>query len=974
MELSVDVNTAAAAASTMLFVCMWLLSRKQQHDRFGVLPGAGLCLDTGRKKQRMCREAISLCIIPIGVVIVTGLQAQKLNFADEVSSQTADFSVAVTPGLASLAERSLLSVRRILADAAALRRAKAEDSASQHSSSGVLCDGCPRSWENVFSIDMGRRAAPGMPNHDNDSTKTSLYFRNESTNFFPSDAVNFSKPEQFGNAGTDDLFFESSQEVNHPSSHMTMDLVRVGEEWNIINGVVHFKSAYYGTIMMGNPPKPFTVVFDTGSGHLILPSMYCHSAACKAHSRYRRSGSQTSVDIDGDGNAVIPGRPRDQVTISFGTGDVSGVFVEDDLCFGQTAGPDAQDSNLPVQGSQEHCIRMRFIAATEMSEDPFKDFVFDGVLGLGLNALSQTPAFNFLEVVSGLAKTRGSANHKAFGIFLATHGQETSQITMGGWAEHHMHDEVHWSTVVEPEHGHWLLGIKSLRVDGETIPYCQEGCKAVVDSGTSLLSVPTPFFPEIYGLLKHPASLEGDCVTHSPQFEIELEGFTVVLDGGDFARLDEHAPSSKPSWGKKATSPEDKTRPDMTCKPMLMVMDLPEPIGPKLFILGEPALKKYYTVYDAAKQRIGFSRARHAPTVPLPEDDESWWVEAETEFAEEEAKETENNREVTSQQPIESKMGETYEHKDDEYPDDTHYPEADEDVPDPEAEIEDHFMAAEGSSEGTEAEVDGAEGHAEEKTDEQEAAAPHLGEHQSDFGEGRTDYDGLHRLKVASGEEPDIEQDTELSSEEAEDMQEHETSVFYDNDDYDTREQHKDWTIQKKKTEENQIPAAMAQKRIDFGEDSVRESGQSGPVPPMETTISCGGHRAATCADCPNGWGAAWCNGDCTWTSEGCTLAVVDSNASLHEEVEAQSQVISTLEAAKSRDTPKSLQQQLEDLVPRSSEDEHAAWRRQVLELTGDLRKAPSSDLQHQVSELLGFGTETALQRQLAALMGLPKS
>lgn len=55
---------------------------------------------------------------------------------------------------------------------------------------------------------------------------------------------------------------------------------------------------------------------------------------------------------------------------------------------------------------------------------------------------------------------------------------------------------------------------------------------------------------------------------------------------------------------------QETTRRDMTCKPMLMVMDLlvaefsrklfwlsatdfvrPEPIGPKLFILGEPVLK-----------------------------------------------------------------------------------------------------------------------------------------------------------------------------------------------------------------------------------------------------------------------------------------------------------------------------------------------------------------------------------------------
>ena len=31
--------------------------------------------------------------------------------------------------------------------------------------------------------------------------------------------------------------------------------------------------------------------------------------------------------------------------------------------------------------------------------------------------------------------------------------------------------------------------------------------------------------------------------------------------------------------------------------------------------------------------------------------------------------------------------------------------------------------------------------------------------------------------------------------------------------------------------------------------------------------VLCGGHRAATCADCPQGNGAAWCNGDCVWSA-----------------------------------------------------------------------------------------------------------
>ena len=74
----------------------------------------------------------------------------------------------------------------------------------------------------------------------------------------------------------------------------------------------------------------------------------------------------------------------------------------------------------------------------------------------------------------------------------------------------------------------------------------------------------------------------------------------------DFSRLDQKPTERPHEWGRAHTPAEETTRRDMTCKPMLMVMDLrgslrsqaidgemlrPEPIGPKLFILGEPVLK-----------------------------------------------------------------------------------------------------------------------------------------------------------------------------------------------------------------------------------------------------------------------------------------------------------------------------------------------------------------------------------------------
>jgi hypothetical protein len=37
--------------------------------------------------------------------------------------------------------------------------------------------------------------------------------------------------------------------------------------------------------------------------------------------------------------------------------------------------------------------------------------------------------------------------------------------------------------------------------------------------------------------------------------------------------------------------------------------------------------------------------------------------------------------------------------------------------------------------------------------------------------------------------------------------------------------------------------------------------------------VSCGRHSAGTCAECPQGKGAAWCNGDCTWSNGACIKA-----------------------------------------------------------------------------------------------------
>lgn len=45
-------------------------------------------------------------------------------------------------------------------------------------------------------------------------------------------------------------------------------------------------------------------------------------------------------------------------------------------------------------------------------------------------------------------------------------------------------------------------------------------------------------------------------------------------------------------------------------------------------------------------------------------------------------------------------------------------------------------------------------------------------------------------------------------------------------------------------------------------------------------TVSCGGHTANTCGECPQGHGAAWCNGDCVWNNNECKDPYVEDPVS----------------------------------------------------------------------------------------------
>ncbi|CAI8049383.1 Cathepsin D [Geodia barretti] len=133
--------------------------------------------------------------------------------------------------------------------------------------------------------------------------------------------------------------------------------------------LINYKDLYYyGNISIGTPDQNFTVVFDTGSSNLWIPSAECASnnRACQVHCTYNHSST-----------TYVPN--REDFSIQYGTGSLSG-FLSQDV--------------VTVAG-----IKVRnqiFGEATEQPGEVFFNDLYDGILGMAWPAISVkqvTPVF-----------------------------------------------------------------------------------------------------------------------------------------------------------------------------------------------------------------------------------------------------------------------------------------------------------------------------------------------------------------------------------------------------------------------------------------------------------------------------------------------------------------------------------------------------------------------------------------------------
>jgi hypothetical protein len=337
------------------------------------------------------------------------------------------------------------------------------------------------------------------------------------------------------------------------------------------------KTFYVGRVHVGQPQMSLRVIFDTASGQVVLPSASCRSVACLEKRRYSAEASTKAIDVNGDGQPVQRGKRlagrssvRDAITIGLssldlGDGKITGDLVRDVVC-------------LDTEGNRSACAEVGMVAATGMTDAPFRAVPYDGIIGLGLGSLSIASVFNFLN------RSRDAMPKLQFGLIL---GPDAGELVFGGHKPERLAagSSLAWSPVEQPEEGYWQVRLRSVRIGNLTLDFCHgHTCKGILDTGSSRIGVPANLFPAIKAAVASGHSAGESC--QGPDVLLELDGITLAL------------------------RPEDYM--DPSCSPLIAPMDLPEGFAGS-FVLGEPVLRRYYAVFDAEPPRVGFGLAGALP-------------------------------------------------------------------------------------------------------------------------------------------------------------------------------------------------------------------------------------------------------------------------------------------------------------------------------------------------------------------------
>uniref|UniRef100_A0A3B3TUU9 Cathepsin D-like n=1 Tax=Poecilia latipinna TaxID=48699 RepID=A0A3B3TUU9_9TELE len=321
---------------------------------------------------------------------------------------------------------------------------------------------------------------------------------------------------------------------------------------------------YYGVISIGTPPQNFSVLFDTGSSNLWVPSIHCafFDLACWVHRRYNSQKSSTYV------------KNGTEFAIRYGRGSLSGFISEDTVSV----------AGLSVPSQQ-------FGEAVKQPGITFAVARFDGVLGMAYPSISVakvTPVFDTAMAAKLLPQN-------IFSVYISRDPKAAvgGELMLGGTDPQYYTGALHYVNVTRK--AYWQIDMNRVDV-GNQLTLCKDGCQAIVDTGTSLIVGPAAEVRALNKAIGALPLLMGeymiDCkkIPTLPVVSFNIGGKMFNLTGEDYVMKESQMGVS-------------------ICLSGFMGMDIPPPAGP-LWILGDVFIGKYYTVFDRNEDRVGFAPAK----------------------------------------------------------------------------------------------------------------------------------------------------------------------------------------------------------------------------------------------------------------------------------------------------------------------------------------------------------------------------
>jgi len=321
---------------------------------------------------------------------------------------------------------------------------------------------------------------------------------------------------------------------------------------------------YYGPITLGTPPQPFQVVFDTGSSNLWVPSANCPKSdiACQTHNQYNQSASSTYSPNN------------EPLKIEYGSGSMQGYLSADNLGFGSFV-----------------VLNQTFGQATAEPGIAFDAAKFDGILGLAFVTISAdhvTPVW--YNIVS-----QNLVSQNLFSVWMSFEEDNNGgELLLGGIDSTKYTGPITYVPLTSETY--WEFHVDDFELEGSSLGWCDSKgyCKAICDTGTSLIAGPTAQINALNKQLGAHVLFDGEAVFSSCDVIQTLPNIYVIINGQNFTLTPEDYVLETVSNGVSS------------CISGFMGIDIPPPNGP-LYILGDVFIRAYYTIFDFGGQQVGFA-------------------------------------------------------------------------------------------------------------------------------------------------------------------------------------------------------------------------------------------------------------------------------------------------------------------------------------------------------------------------------